>query len=155
MTSPTLTDIPDIEPVLDLATLPDLDAVDGTDTELPIETAVEPTAIEPPIDITPTPITPSTQADKIAGAVLGWLADIERLPELNARLDEIQAASKAVYEEYSRGISEVNKRFSDSLRPLDAERKELESQVAAAEVAKEQLNKLAGLIQEPTTTTKE
>ncbi|HEV3435765.1 MAG TPA: hypothetical protein VG122_00300 [Gemmata sp.] len=151
MTSPTLIDL---EPI-DLAAVPDLEAVDGADTEL----AIEPTVIEPtPADPTPesalSPITPSIQADRIAAAVIGWLADIERLPELNTRLEAIQEKTQAVYAEYSAGMTEVNKRFSDSLRPLDSERKELESQVATAEAAKEQLSKIAELIQEPVITTK-
>ncbi|HEV3436103.1 MAG TPA: hypothetical protein VG122_02015 [Gemmata sp.] len=149
--SPTLTDL---EP-RDLAAVPDLEAVDGADTELAIEpTVIEPTPADPTPESAPPPITPSIQADKIAAAVIGWLADIERLPELSTRLEAIQEQTQAVYAEYSAGIREVNKRFSDSLRPLDAERKELETQVATAEAAKEQLSKIAELIQEPVITTK-
>jgi hypothetical protein len=145
--APTLIHVAELEPL-------DLAVIDGTDvdTELVPDDA---TVIESmPVPELPTPITPSTQADRIASAITQWLADIERLPGLNARLESIQEQTHAAYREYSAGISEVNKRFADSLRPLDIERKELESQVAVAESARKRLDELAAAIQAPTTTTK-
>jgi hypothetical protein len=141
-----LAPIADIEPVLNLAD------VDLDDTAL----AIEPTAIEstPVPESAPVPIPPSTQADQIAAAVLGWLQDIERLPGLTDRLAEIQDATRTAYAEYSDGLTSVNKLLAATMRPLDIERRELQSHVAAGKSAKEQLERLTAMIQEPTTTTK-